>query len=405
MSVAGLLLAAGGGERFGAPKALLRVAGERFVDRGVRVLRDGGCDPVVVVSGAAQFDGAVHNPGWEEGIGSSLRAGLDALDASPAVVIALADQPLVGAGAVERLVAAWREGAEAVIASYGGEPGNPVLLDRGLWSLVREHAVGDVGARGLLRSRPDLVTLVACDGTGRPVDIDTPSDAARLLTHTVLFDLDGVLVDSREPITSCINRALAAHGLPEHPRERLLRCIGPPLADALHDLVEDPGVVPALVDTYRRLYADAAARASVFPGITELLAKLQRTHRLAVVTSKGRRFAEAILDEHGLATSFELVAGPELEAGAEPKRVTLGRALEQLGLAGGLDVAIVGDRHHDVDAGRAHHLLTIGVTWGIGSAEELRAANAHLLVGAPAELLQLGRLADPGHPRAQRFPD
>src|SRR5690606_12671689 len=86
--------AAGAGARLGTPKALLEFGGERLVDRGVRLLQEGGCHPVVVVLGAAtvQVRGAVtvRNPDWRSGMGSSLRAGLAALPAEPrAVVIAL----------------------------------------------------------------------------------------------------------------------------------------------------------------------------------------------------------------------------------------------------------------------------------------------------------------------------
>jgi nicotine blue oxidoreductase len=125
----------------------------------------------------------VVNEGWSEGIGSSLRAGLGALeedDAAGAVVVALADQPLLGADAVGRLVAAWRGGAVAAVATFEGEPRNPVLLDRSLWAAVRELAVGYVGARGWLRRHPEQVTAVPCDDVGSAFDIDTPEDLAAL---------------------------------------------------------------------------------------------------------------------------------------------------------------------------------------------------------------------------------
>src|SRR5690606_12989956 len=131
-AVAGLLLAAGEGARLGTPKALLEFGGERLVDRGVRLLQEGGCHPVVVVLGAAtvQVRGAVtvRNPDWRSGMGSSLRAGLAALPAEPrAVVIALVDQPLVRPEAVRALIGS---GAEVAVATYGGRRRNPVLLGR-----------------------------------------------------------------------------------------------------------------------------------------------------------------------------------------------------------------------------------------------------------------------------------
>ena len=175
MTVAGLLLAAGAGARFGGPKALVEIDGERLVDRGIRLLRDGGCNPVVVVLGAAVVEVAgarvVVAPDWEIGMSASLRAGLAVVDAD-AVVVALVDQPWVGAEAVRRLVAL--AGAEAAVACYDGEPRNPVLLARSVWPELDLH--GDAGARAWLRGNPSRVQLVDCTGTGSPADVDTPAD-------------------------------------------------------------------------------------------------------------------------------------------------------------------------------------------------------------------------------------
>jgi nicotine blue oxidoreductase len=197
--VAGLLLAAGAGTRLGTPKALLEHGGELFVERGARMLAESGCDPVVVVLGCSAAEvrararlgraTLVGNEGWEEGIGSSLRAGLAELErspapAAPAVVIALADQPFVGREAVARLIEAWRAGAPAAVAAYGGSQQNPVLLDSSLWREVAALARGDVGARAYLKAHPEVVTVVECGDVGSGVDIDTPADLARLDART-----------------------------------------------------------------------------------------------------------------------------------------------------------------------------------------------------------------------------
>ena len=185
--VAGIVLAAGEGSRLGRPKALVEIGGQRLADRGVALLRAGGAEPIVVVTGAAPVepDGAlvVHNPGWRTGMGSSLAAGLRsaAVAASPAAVIALADQPLVGPEAVRRLIAAHVQGASVAVASYGGRPRNPVLIARAHWEEVVAMAAGDAGARPFLRAHPELVTLIECGDTGRPDDIDTPEDLARVV--------------------------------------------------------------------------------------------------------------------------------------------------------------------------------------------------------------------------------
>jgi nicotine blue oxidoreductase len=192
-----VLLAAGEGSRFGRPKALVELDGQTLAERGVTMLRAGGADPVLLVTGAAPVElgpdhqvRTVYNEEWRTGMGSSLRAALRALaepgDAAvlppevDAVVVALADQPLVGAAAVVRLIAAYRAGASVAVAAYDGQPRNPVLLAREHWPEVIATATGDQGARAFLRARPDLVTLVECGDTGRPDDIDTPADLAGL---------------------------------------------------------------------------------------------------------------------------------------------------------------------------------------------------------------------------------
>ncbi|NIJ13206.1 nicotine blue oxidoreductase [Saccharomonospora amisosensis] len=186
-STAGLLLAAGEGRRFGRPKALVRFGGEPLVSRAARILADGGCDPVVVVLGARAEqarplvpDGAlvVEAVGWEEGMGASLRAGLDALaglaPAPDAALIHLVDLPGVGADVIARLGAC---AAPDVVAraAYGGVPGHPVLLGRRWWSAVAATAEGDRGARRWLAGRDD-VRLVECGDIGAGTDVDTPAD-------------------------------------------------------------------------------------------------------------------------------------------------------------------------------------------------------------------------------------
>lgn len=189
MRPAGLVLAAGRGARFGRPKALVEYAGEPLVGRAVRLLAAGGCDPVLALLGAGAGDvlaavdlpHVVLNPGWARGMASSLACGLAAVPPeADAVVVALADQPLVGPEAVRRLITAWRGGALAAVATYGGQHRNPVLLDREVWPALSATLSGDAGAGPWLRAHPELVTPVACDGTGAPADIDTPDDLLTL---------------------------------------------------------------------------------------------------------------------------------------------------------------------------------------------------------------------------------
>ncbi|HSV67378.1 MAG TPA: nucleotidyltransferase family protein [Mycobacteriales bacterium] len=193
MEIAGIVLAAGGGSRYGGPKALVRFGGELLVERACRMLAEGGCRPVTAVLGAGaaavraaapHLPSTVDNLAWASGIGSSLRAGLAAVPAgAEAVVVALADEPLVGAAAVRRLIAAYGASTElaAVVATYGGQQRNPVLLSRAVFAEVAASAAGDRGARAWLRAHPERVAGVPCDDTGNALDVDTPADLGAAL--------------------------------------------------------------------------------------------------------------------------------------------------------------------------------------------------------------------------------
>jgi phosphoglycolate phosphatase len=203
----------------------------------------------------------------------------------------------------------------------------------------------------------------------------------------VLFDLDGVLVDSRAAISGCINHALAANGLAEPAEAALHRFIGPPLALTFAELTTqapDSALVASCISSYRERYAEASLReTTVIPGITDALAEVGAHYRLAVATSKALAFAEPILSALELRDFFDLVAGPSLSAPNEDKAATIGAALSELDP----DRAVmVGDRSFDIVGAHARGLPAIGVTWGIGGSDELACARADAIVDAPAEL-------------------
>lgn len=189
MSIAAVILAAGGGSRFSGsggsgPKQLAQLGGEAMVDRVLAAAAEAGFDEVVLVDGAVDLSdragsrGAtvLHNLSWQDGIASSLRVALShaELEGHDAVVVGLADQPGVGA-------AAWRAVADApdappiAVATYDGRRANPVRLHSSVWKLL--PTTGDEGARVLMRGRPDLVREVPC--TGEPWDVDTVEDLER----------------------------------------------------------------------------------------------------------------------------------------------------------------------------------------------------------------------------------
>lgn len=185
-TVAGLVLAAGAGRRFGQPKALVPLIGELLVERACRTLRAGGCDPVFVVLGAAADEvrsraslshvTVLENPDWADGMGSSLRTGLAAAaerSSVAAIVILPVDMPGISAESVSR-VATYAHTNALVAAAYDHQRGHPVLIGRDHWPGVNATASGDVGARDYLRTRN--VMLVSCEDISDSHDVDRPAD-------------------------------------------------------------------------------------------------------------------------------------------------------------------------------------------------------------------------------------
>jgi phosphoglycolate phosphatase len=203
----------------------------------------------------------------------------------------------------------------------------------------------------------------------------------------LLFDLDGVLADSRGPITSCVAHALRVCGHGERPMEELLDFIGPPTRIGFGRLIgEDPDSpeVEACVAAYREVYTEALWETPSYPGVPEAVRELATTFTLGVATSKPAHFAEPVLEAIGLRDAFAVVAGPGLHATAD-KTQTVAEALAGVG---GAAVAMVGDRRYDIAAARAHGLVALGVLWGFGSREELTDAGAGELLEAPDQLVR-----------------
>ena len=185
--IGGLVLAAGAGVRFGRPKQLAELDGRPLLEHAIRALTASPVDRVVVVlgAGADQVTAGVDAQGadfvvcdrWDEGQSASLACGLARLADCEAVVITLGDQPRLSPEAVRRVISARAEGVDAVRATYGGEPGHPVLLEHRLFERMRD-VTGDHGARNLLLSVQ--THEVPCDDLGGGEDVDTPAQLAAL---------------------------------------------------------------------------------------------------------------------------------------------------------------------------------------------------------------------------------
>ena len=180
----GLLLAAGAGRRMGMPKALVTTKdGVPWVVGAARRLAAGGCSETVVIIGAAAAEvrallaaepvTVVEATDWEAGMGSSLRAGFNAIAdrSADAALVHLVDLPDVGSDVIRRMLGLAASGILAR-ASYGSGPGHPVLIGREHWEAIAAESSGDRGARDYLARH--AVLEVDCADLAAGADIDEP---------------------------------------------------------------------------------------------------------------------------------------------------------------------------------------------------------------------------------------
>lgn len=215
---------------------------------------------------------------------------------------------------------------------------------------------------------------------------------ARSKFDSVLFDLDGTLTDSLPGIARSIQHVLGilGAGTPTAiPTEADLRwCVGPPLRELFQRLLitTDQTVIEQAVKLYIERYERIGFRESrVFPGVPEMLASVAPNRRLILVTSKLTESAEKVLAEFSLRKYFEGIYGTDLHGKPSDKAELVKTAIKDHQCRPA-STAIVGDRRHDIAAGKTNHLYAIGVTYGYGTREELSAANANQLCTTPAEV-------------------
>jgi phosphoglycolate phosphatase len=208
---------------------------------------------------------------------------------------------------------------------------------------------------------------------------------------TVLFDLDGTLIDSSPGIRRCVDESLAHHGHPAITDEQFSSFIGPPLTTGFGFAASDESLIESLITVYREHYgAGGMYEYSVYDGISELLTRLNDAgFRLAVATSKRTGFARPVVEHAGLASQFEIVVGSERDGAGAEKPVVMRSVFEQLGIDDPTTVVMIGDREHDGYGAAATGTDFIGVLWGFGSRGELQAAGARELVAHPSEIEDL----------------
>lgn len=208
--------------------------------------------------------------------------------------------------------------------------------------------------------------------------------------RTVLFDLDGTLVDSIRLILDCFHHTFAVHGLPSMTEAELLRGVGTPLVKQFAAWAPDEATRDAMVATYRAYnlrHHDDLVRP--YPGITAAVEALRAEGvRIGVVTSKARHSAVMSLRAGDLEASVEVLISADDVTHAKPHREPVDRALALLGAAAA-EAIFIGDSIHDLRAGRAAEVATGAALWGPFPREELSHGEPTHWLGSPEELLRV----------------
>lgn len=196
--------------------------------------------------------------------------------------------------------------------------------------------------------------------------------------RAVLFDWDGTVADTRPGIFNSVRYAIRQYGIADKPDDELRYFIGPPLYDGFeHVFGVSPELANELTDTYRVYYRDTGIfECTIYDGVGDLLRELHEAGvKTAVVSSKPKEFLDRLVEHFGLAEHLDAVVGPAMDNHNSNKTVLVNQALKELMLLPST-VAMVGDRHFDMEGAKAAGVSAVGVLYGYGSEEELCRAGA-----------------------------
>lgn len=206
--------------------------------------------------------------------------------------------------------------------------------------------------------------------------------------RAVLFDWDGTVADTRPGIFNSVRYAIGQYGIADRPDDELRYFIGPPLYDGFeHVFGVSPELANELTDTYRVYYRDKGIfECNVYGGVGDLLRELHDAGvKTAVVSSKPKEFLDRLVEHFGLAEHLDAVVGPAMDNHNSNKTVLVNQALKELMLLPST-VAMIGDRHFDMEGAKAAGVNAVGVLYGYGTEEELCAAGADAVCEQVADL-------------------
>jgi molybdenum cofactor cytidylyltransferase len=244
--VAAVVLAAGSSSRMGEAKQLLSLGERTLLEQVLRNLSDSTVDEILLVLGSSaetiqqrlldlpvRGHKIVFNPDYAQGMASSLRTGLSAVNAGTnAALIVLADQPLIQPRTFDQIIERYRKSdAQIVIPTYKGFRGNPVLLDGAVFEEVMAIK-GDIGCRAIFGNHLNGIVKVETDDIGILLDIDNQDDYERLRNFAQSGQGETTLIEAATRETRAIPNAGKSVANPES-RDRLIIVGWEPVGAAL----------------------------------------------------------------------------------------------------------------------------------------------------------------------------
>jgi len=210
-----------------------------------------------------------------------------------------------------------------------------------------------------------------------------------MIVKNILFDLDGTLTDPRAGITRSIQFALNKLGNPIPKQEELLWCIGPPLLDSFEKILGPNSATLAekALFYYRERFSRIGKfENKIYSDIHEALADLNQLGlSLFVATSKPSVYAREIIDHLDLTKYFKTIYGSELNGNFTDKGELIANIIMMEGLSPG-NTVMIGDRKYDIAGAKKNNMISLGVTYGFGSKEELIEAGADFLAEKPSDI-------------------
>lgn len=208
----------------------------------------------------------------------------------------------------------------------------------------------------------------------------------------IFFDLDGTLTEPAEGITNSVAFALRKFGIEIKTRAELQKFIGPPLIDSFMEFYGfTREKAEKAVEYYREFYRETGIYQNrVYEGIPALLNLLcEKDKKIILATSKPEKFANQILEHFGLTKYFHLVVGATMDEKRSRKDEVLAYAIEKSGISDISSAVMIGDRKFDIEAAHKYGMEAVGVLFGYGTIEELKAAGADYIAATPNELKNL----------------